>query len=287
MRVAITGAGGTLGRYVMSEMLAARHQIYAIDRILPVMNVPSSRIDIRDLTLVVEALRHSVCDAIIHMAAISSPIGHPPEDVFTVNALGTFNVVEAAAMLGIARVVSISSVSALGVAYATHPVVLRYVPVDEDHPLLPQDVYGLSKQVGEDICRTFHRRTGGDAVSLRFPLIWDSQANPDLLPTLSADEISARHTLWSYIDIRDAARACRLAVETHGLGAEVFYVTAPETFMRQPSAELARRHFPGLLEIRGNETGHWSFHSSRRAEQQFGFQAEHRYRPPILSGLEP
>ena len=94
MRVAITGASGGLGRYVVQEMLAAGHQVYALDRTLPATDVPSRLIDIRDLGQVCGALRD--CDAVLHLAAIPSPVGHPPEEVFAINALGTFNVLEAA-----------------------------------------------------------------------------------------------------------------------------------------------------------------------------------------------
>src|ERR1700694_5189341 len=207
MRVAVTGASGGIGRYVVQEMLGAGYEVYAIDRVRPTVQVPNRVIDVRDLGQVVGALHG--CEAVIHLAAIPSPVGRAPEEVFATNVLGTFNVFEAAALLGISRLVSISSVSALGVAYSTRPVPLRYVPLDEEHPLLPQDAYGLSKQVGEDICATFHQRTGGDAVSLRFPTVWDSAADPTLLDRMAADEVWGRHTLWTYLDVRDAARACR------------------------------------------------------------------------------
>ena len=218
------------------------------------------------------------CDAVLHLAALPSPVGHPQEEVFAINVQGTFNILEAAAMLGISRLVSISSSSALGVAYSYQPVPLRYVPIDEAHPLLPQDAYGLSKQVGEDICRAFQRRTGGDAVSLRFPMIWDNYARPNDLAELAQDERAGKQTLWSYIQVDDAARACRLALETAGLGAEAFFVTAPETFMDVPSADLARKYFPGI-EVRGDEKGHWSFHDCSRAARMLGFTAEHLWSP--------
>jgi nucleoside-diphosphate-sugar epimerase len=276
MKIAITGASGSLGRYAVQEVLNAGHQVVAIDRVkaarLP-ETVPSWIIDIGDLGQVCGAFRG--CDSVLHLAAIPSPIGFPPEVVFSNNTIGTFNVLEAAAILGIKKVVSISSCSALGVAWGLLPVPLEYVPIDEDHPLLPQDAYGLSKQVGEAICEAFHRRTGGDALSLRFPLIWDREAFPDSLRNMAKDEVVARHTLWSFIDIRDAATACRLALETPNLGAQAFYLTAPETFVTTPSAELAERHFPTLREIRADRSGHWSFHDCTRAERLLGFKPQY------------
>ena len=278
MRIAITGASGSLGRRAVVEFANAGYDVHGIDRIPPRDGVGSHCIaDVRDLAQVCGAM--SGCDAVLHLAAIPSPACDPPAKVFTVNAMGTFNVLEAAETLGISRVVNVSSASALGAAYAIRPIALQYVPVDEEHPSLPQDAYGLSKLVGEEICAAFHRRTGGDAVSLRFPLIWDSQIETEVFDSIAADERKGRTTFWSYTAVEDAARACRLALEKTGLGASVFYVSAPENFMNQPSAELARRHLPGPLEIRADEAGRWSFFDCDRAASILGFTAEHFWLP--------
>lgn len=277
MHIAVTGASGMLGRNAVDDLLRAGHTVLQIDRAAPANRAaPYRRADLRDFGQACGVLHG--CDAVLHLAAIPTPTTDAYSEVFATNVLSTFNVLEVAALLGITRVVTISSCSALGVAYRFSPVPLQYLPVDEAHPLLPQDAYGLSKQVGEDICRSFHRRTGGAALSMRFPLIWDRAAYPDLLPQLADNEAGAMHTLWSFIDSRDAARACRLALEVPGLTDQSFYVTAPETFMRQPSAELARRHFPAA-ELRGDAQGHWSFHDCALAQQLLHFEAEFPWRP--------
>jgi len=275
MRIAVTGASGVLGRHAVAQLLEAGHEVHAIDRARSAGRLcPSIVADVRDFAQMCRALHG--CDAVLHLAALITPIGYQQDEVFAINALGTFNVLQAASLTKM-RVVYASSASALGVAYATQPFPLRYVPVDEEHPALPQDSYGLSKLVGEEICRAHFRRTGNPAVSLRLPLIWDSEGSPCLLDQLAGDERAARHTLWSYIHVRDAARACLRALEKPGLGDEVLYAAAPRTFMAEASARLARRHFPTLEEIRGDEEGHWSFHDCSRATRLLGFVAEHIY----------
>lgn len=274
LRIAVTGASGRLGQRTVVQLLEAGYDVRAIDRVRPPSSpCPHHTTDIRDFGQVCGALYGS--DAVLHLAALPSPGEHPQEEVFAINALGVFNVLEAASILGIRRVVYASSVAALGVAYATQPVSLRYIPLDEEHPLQPQDTYGLSKLVGEEVCQAFHRRTGGTAISLRFPKIWDSQAAPDLLHEMAADERRSLRTLWSYVEIDDAARACRLGLEATGLGAETFYLSAPRTFGHLPSAVLARRFFPDIAEIRGDEHGHWSFYDTRRAERLLNWTPEH------------
>ncbi len=277
MRVAVTGASGMLGRSAVKDLLAAGHEVFQLDRVVPQnQDAPYRVIDILDLGQVCGAFHG--CDAVLHLAAIPTLSGQAYEVVFRTNVMGTFNVLEAAALLGIQRVVTISSCSALGVAYRFHQVDLLYVPVDEAHPLVPQDAYGLSKQVGEDLCRSFHRRTGGAAISMRFPWICDDPQWPKALEGAADNEEGSMSTLWSYIDVRDAARACRLALETPGLTDEAFYVTAPETFMRETSGDLARRHF-ATAEIRADPNTYWSFHDCSLAERVLGFKAEYTWRP--------
>ena len=115
------------------------------------------------------------CDAVIHCAAIPSPERHPPEVIFETNVIGTFAVLQAAAIAGISRVVISSSLSALGGAWATPPHPPRYVPVDEDHPLEVEDPYGLSKVINERTAEMFHRRYGMTIAALRFGWILSGQ----------------------------------------------------------------------------------------------------------------
>src|SRR5260370_19292741 len=100
-------------------------------------------------------------DAVIHLAAIPAPVGLPPEVVYRNNVISQFNVFEAAATLGIRRIVYASSISALGFPYQHRWSEPLYVPIDEEHPLLAQDCYALSKAHGEEVGAAFCRRAGG------------------------------------------------------------------------------------------------------------------------------
>jgi nucleoside-diphosphate-sugar epimerase len=81
-------------------------------------------------------------------------------------------------------------------------------------------------------------------------------------------------SLWSYIDARDAARACRLALETNFKGHEAFNVCAPATMMDTPTADLAHRHLPQVKEIRAAQGEHWSGYSANKAANLLGFTAK-------------
>jgi nucleoside-diphosphate-sugar epimerase len=112
------------------------------------------------------------CDTIIHLAAIPSPYGAPGHDVFQINAAGTFNVYEAAAAVGIKRIVQASSINALGAFYHLGEIYPKYFPIDEEHPRLTTDPYSLSKEVVEDIGDYYWRREGISSVAMRFPGVY-------------------------------------------------------------------------------------------------------------------
>jgi nucleoside-diphosphate-sugar epimerase len=75
--------------------------------------------------------------------------------------LSTYNVFEAAHLLGLARVVWASSETILGLPFDRKPP--AYAPIDEEHPPRPESSYALSKLLGEELARQLHRWTG-DAV---------------------------------------------------------------------------------------------------------------------------
>jgi nucleoside-diphosphate-sugar epimerase len=78
--------------------------------------------------------------------------------------------------------------------------------------------------------------------------------------------------LWSYIDVRDAAVACRLAVERDFSGHEPFNICAPNTIMPKPTVELAKEYFPNVI-VRAPLEGHWSGYDCTKARELLGFTA--------------
>ena len=119
--------------------------------------------DIQDLGQVMEAMIG--VDAVIHLAAIHNPNIATAPLVYQTNVVGTFNVHHAAHRLGVKRVVSASSNAIVGWSYSER-FEPDYLPIDEDHPLRPEDVYGLSKQIGETIAHSYARK-GVETIILR------------------------------------------------------------------------------------------------------------------------
>lgn len=169
MRIMITGGAGLIGRAVAAHLLERGYEVHLTD-MTPDTDAPHSTYALCDVTDF-DATREQArgCDALVHLAAHSNPLRAPGHDVYRVNTVGTFNVFEAAARVGIRRVVQASSINAIGCAWNIGDFEPQYLPVDEDHPLSTSDPYSLSKQQSEEIGAYFWRRDGITSAALRFP----------------------------------------------------------------------------------------------------------------------
>ena len=104
-------------------------------------------------------------DGCFHLAALWLLHCHQyPRSGFEVNALGTFNVIDACVRAGVKKLVFSSSASVYGDAVA--------VPMTEDHPYNNRTIYGATKIAGEHLLRAYHTRDGLDYVGLRYMNIY-------------------------------------------------------------------------------------------------------------------
>jgi len=266
MKVLVTGANGTLGTEVVAHLLATGHDVRAHDR-------PDG--DLRNRDAVAEAL--AGVDAVVHAAAIPEPVSHPPHETFGNNVESTFHVLDLAGRAGIRRVVSISSASALGFAWSQRGAAPRSVPVTDDHPYVGDDVYGLSKQVGELIAATASRQWGMTVVSLRFPFIGSGPRLWRHLAPIHKDPGADRAGLWAWLHTTDAARAVAAALTADLSGSPVVTVAAPDTTALVPSAELMRRFHPTTVVTRA-PVGFETLFDVGRGYDLLGFRPEHGWR---------
>jgi nucleoside-diphosphate-sugar epimerase len=277
MRLVITGSLGDLGRVACEYALSQGADVLGVDQ-HPYLQAPvSDRLSYlsADLTHVGEA--YDVldgADAIVHLAAIRGQRIHPSARTFITNMALTWNVLEAAARLGVHRVVLASSIQVNSTLTPRSAFRYQYLPLDEDHPTDPQDEYGLAKVFGEQCGDMFARHYGLTTLSLRFPWI----ASPDAVRRLprSDEEPKAVAALYTYIDARDAARACYLAAtaDLPPRSHTVLFVAARDSYLTIPSRDYIERFFP-QTEIRPDLEHYGSLVSSKRAKQTLGFVAEY------------
>lgn len=271
--ILVTGGSGKLGRVVISELQQHGYEVINADQ-YPAKGVHTIKTDLCDLGQVYSVA--SQVSAIVHLGAIPTPAGYPPDVVFKNNTISTFNILQAASDLGINNVVIASSLSALGLAYNSHPVKLHYLPIDEAHPALAQDAYGISKIVGEETAEGFARLNPEmSVVSLRLPLLANPGEIQEALNKQSAGHVvQGELILWSYLDIRDAAIVVRQSMEYDVPGHEILYVNAGETYSDKATIELVKQHFPNVDYDEERLSGHLSPIDCRRAREILNFQPQ-------------
>ncbi|MEK6234906.1 MAG: NAD(P)-dependent oxidoreductase, partial [Planctomycetales bacterium] len=248
-KVTVTGAAGRLGRLVVERLVNDGREVFAVDKVRP--DKPRCRFvtaDMTDGTAAYDVLQGS--DAVIHLAAVPGPRMKPESALFENNVLGTHNVVRAAAALGLKKVVFGSSAFALGWHEDAARCWPRYLPVDESHPLAPMEAYGLSKQVGEDVCASVSASSGVPIVSLRMMNIVHPEPVGQLPWPTPTKEHPVRFVMWPYVDARDAAAACVLALDAETMGHEAVFIGAADLRFDCLTEDLIRGLVPDDVEIR-------------------------------------
>ena len=264
MRVLVTGAEGNLGRVVVPALGEAGHEVRTMDArggdVVGDVRSPE------DVTRAVEGI-----DAVVHAAALHGV--HldrwSPHDFWETNATGTFNVYAAAADASVSRVVLCSTMGVYGRRIEEPAVVWDAAPV------LPADVYGLSKAVCEEVARAHTRISGIVTVALRLGMFV-----PETF------ERYGFRLLFGGVDDRDVAQAVVLALayEPDG-GFDAMNVMAevpfddPFELAEEPEA-LLERHWPGVGEL-GLDIGElvWgaTIWRSEKARRELGWTPRHGF----------
>jgi UDP-glucose 4-epimerase len=172
---------------------------------------------------------------------------------FRSNVLGTYYLLDAAVRAGTRRLVAASSLCVLGAAFriSDQRFAVDSLPIDESHPLRPEDSYSLSKVANEEMYASYARAYGLEAVAIRPPVVlydavpasWADRFRREA-PAPGPSGIDAN--LFMYVDGRDLADAFVLAAHAPGLtGFEAFYVVSGRMVAASPRAWL-ERHRPDL-----------------------------------------
>jgi nucleoside-diphosphate-sugar epimerase len=277
-RICVTGASGKAGRVTVAELLAHGYDVVATDRVRPPHDLGTGLLlaDLTDYGQAVEVLAGT--DAVVHLANIPAPEIHTPATTFNANMTMNFNVFHAAAQARIGRVVWASSETTLGLPFDVPP---RYAPVDEDHYPFPTTTYALSKVASETIATQIAEWSGVPFIGLRFSNIL-GPADYERFPSYWADPRARRWNLGGYIDERDAAAACRLALEAPAEGSASYIIAAADTVMNRSSAGLLEEVFPGVPLTR--DVGEFeSLLATGRAREALGFVPQHSWRDQLAA----
>lgn len=177
-KILVTGGSGFIGRHLVNALLSLDKKVVVLDNLSTVLNnaipqgVTLSRADVRDPGQVMEVAKG--VELIFHVAANANgtiSINDPRLD-FETNAMGTFNILEAALIAGTKRFVYVSSASVYG-----RP---QRFPIDEQHPTRPFVPYGSSKLIGELCCLSFFESQDLPVVIARPFCVYGPGENPRL-----------------------------------------------------------------------------------------------------------
>jgi nucleoside-diphosphate-sugar epimerase len=275
MRVVVTGASGKAGRAVVATLLEHDYDVHAVDVLKPAESAaPFLLADLTDFGSTLECL--SGAQAVVHLAAIPASGIHTEETTFRTNMLSTYNVFEAARVLDLRRVVWASSETILGLPFDREQP--AYAPIDEMHPAYPESSYALSKLLAEELGRQLHRWTGTAHIALRFSNIMEPD-DYQRFPSFWDDAQLRRWNLWGYVDARDVAESCRLALGAD-VGAEHFIVAAGNTVMNRPSPELMAEVFPSVP-YEPTAGPYDTLLSIEKARRLLGYEPQHSWRDYI------
>ncbi|MFZ5496240.1 MAG: NAD-dependent epimerase/dehydratase family protein [Verrucomicrobiota bacterium] len=282
-RIIVTGGSGKAGHWIIKHFLEHGYDVVNVDARRPAEPVCRTIVaDLTDLGQVMTSFsphntgNRTPYDGVVHMAAIPRPFDHPNDEVFRINSLTTYNVLEACGLLGIKKAVVASSESSYGICFANKFFEPKYLPLDEAHPQLPEDTYGLTKVVNEATAAMFHRRDGTQILSFRIGNVVCPEDYAVIKARFAHPEDRLR-ILWSYIDSRDLGAACRLAIERDGLGCEPVIVAADDTSSNIPSMDLVKRYLPGVQEFKSPLPGRTALISNARLKRLLGWKQEHYF----------
>ena len=290
MRIFLTGGSGKAGRHVAPYLAEQGHQVTNADLVpLDHPDVMDLRVDLTDAGEVYSALaglatydeldlpEKPTYDAVVHLAAIPAILKQADAATYAVNVLSTYNILEAATRLGIPKVVFASSETTYGVCFAQGERKPLYVPVDEDHPTVPEDSYAMSKVAGEVTARSFHARSGADIYGLRINNVIEPHEYAEMFPDFLADPALRRRNIFAYIDVRDLGHMIQRCLLTDGLGFEVFNVANPDMSVAATTDEVIERFYDGV-EVRREMGRDETFFAIDKARELVGFDPQHSWR---------
>lgn len=172
MLIAVTGATGFLGRYIVNHLLESGHTCRCWYRSGSdrggFSESPSARIewlpgdlgDAKAAGLLVESVDAVVHSALQHGRGRFKAIGDEIVEFVEMNLVGSIRLIQAARRAGAKRFIFISTC-------AVHDVILPDRPLDEAHPLWPKSHYGAHKAAVEKFVHSFGFGERFDICSLR------------------------------------------------------------------------------------------------------------------------
>jgi UDP-glucose 4-epimerase len=263
MRILVTGSSGWLGLTLMPMLQRAGHQVIGLDPVPgPTTTIVGSVVD---RATVRTAIRDNDIDAIVHAGALHKPhiATHDNSQFVAVNIQGTLNLLEEAVAPGstVGRFVFTSTTSLMisqEIREARERGFPRALWIDEEMaPLLPRNIYGVSKLAAEHLCRIIHETHGLPIVVLRTARFFPEDDDMAHKIVQSGANTKANEFLFRRLTVEDAAEAHLVALRRAAqLGFDTFIISALSPFQPEDCEQLmdyappvVGRYFPRYREL--------------------------------------
>ena len=179
MRIIVTGAAGFIGSHLCDRLVLEGHDVIGIDNLsvgrrINLQQLESNpkfefyELDVRNFNEIESLFNQS--DQVVHLAARADivPSIENPDEYFSSNVLGTYNVVKASQAANVKKFVYIASSSCYGIP--------DVYPTPENSKIDPQYPYALTKFLGEEIVMHWAKVYDFPAISLRFFNVYGPRA---------------------------------------------------------------------------------------------------------------
>jgi len=175
-----------------------------------------------------------------------------------------------------------SSDAVLGIAQSTTELAPEYLPIDEKHPLKPQDPYGISKMLGEEMCCCYAEGRDIDIIALRFSNIF-CPGDEQIYLADTKDPSVRRKSLWAWVHKEDAVQAILCALVSNLQGYHVFHIAAEDVCVLNLNVpKLVATYFPETP-IRRPLSAKESLIDCSKAKHMLGFQPRVRFDETMVS----
>lgn len=253
MRILVTGGAGRIGQIVSAHLQQQGYQVRATDTIpegelstAAAANLGQAEYEVVDICDYEAVYRSMVgIESVVHLAGIPLYLATQSARIFQINTGGTFNLYQAAAEVGVKRVVAASSINFLGNGFGRDLIDIKYFPVDEAHPGYSIDTYAFSKQMLEEVADYFWRFAAISSVSLRLPMVYSRETwlTPELT-RLIYDKNRSDYELLSALpeeEMRAEGRRLRakfVALRNRRTAGEITFQPMLDYMIREPGAMI-------------------------------------------------
>jgi nucleoside-diphosphate-sugar epimerase len=284
--VAVTGGNGKIGEAILQNLSDHGYETVNITRGKRREEISDTYIttDLLDAGQTYGALAKADADAIIHMGTIPNPYSHQEYRTYESNTMSTVHILEA---LGLESCCLASSINAMGAEHQCRPPQVEYLPIDEEHPRTPDDIYGIAKHAMEVTADGFGRRPDSTLTisTLRFPWVPNekeivenfAEADRSIEALRDDDPWSGRDVMFSYIHINDVTEIARKAVEADYKGYESFWAVAGDTTAGVPTEDVIAEFFSDA-EVREIFEGYETLFDLSKAERLLDWTPERSWR---------